>query len=101
MSRYDAFDLQLSHRSKVLGEYTGSVSTEGKTFPGVYRLGVSSQSTVQRTICISYDATASKIAEVLDSLSLISSRGRVTVRRVGDPDSPLYAFGYKHRIGVL
>ena len=99
--RYDAFDLLLYHRSKVLGEYTGQASTEGVTLPGVYRIGVSSKTTVQQTQCISYNATAAAIAAALDSLSLISSRGGVTVRGVGDPDSPLFAFGYKYRIGEL
>ena len=116
LSTYDAYDLMLAHRGPVVGEYYRdaknvgndkvSLITREKSSPmkGVYKLAVTGkdyvtkQEVTQTTLCIDYHATQDDLAFALEKLSLISSRGGVTVRRVGYADDPLFSYGYKHRI---
>lgn len=100
-SAFDSFELKLTHRGPVIGEYFMDKTAEfanRSISTGVYRLQVTDVSgNTQVTHCISYNATADELAYKLNSLNIISSRGGVTVRRYGDGGSH-YRFGYKHRI---
>jgi hypothetical protein len=110
MMTYDAFDLTLSHRGTVIGEYYSSYLLEkeeeedSRVVPqsrGVYRLAVyassSGPSSRQITDCIPYNASANTVALILNRLSLVSERGGPTVRLMTEGDSR-FNFGYNYRI---
>jgi hypothetical protein len=97
MVAYDAFDIDLSHRGEVIGEYLNDTRLENTKMVGVYRLKASSNGgqNVNITRCIDYHATATELQSILQELDLINSRGGVTVRRYGFRN---LASGYTHRI---
>jgi len=110
LATYDAFELSLSHRGDVVGEYLNSVqqeeiydddSPEDPILRGVYRIGVYySSSTVSDgdiSACIPYHASASEVRSILDSLPLVQELGGVTVRRYGEADDRFH-YGYDYRI---
>ena len=110
LDTYDSFDLSLSHRGRVIGEYTNSILQEEREeeqspdpppLIGVYRLVVynASQdvSTGDVTRCIPYHASANTVANYLNALSTVQDRGGVTVRRGGEGDDRFH-YGYDYRI---
>lgn len=107
MSTYDSFDLVLSHSRAYLGEYLNRTDQEDQIFKGVYRLIVSDNilinatSSIDRfniTTCIPYNATAQELASILSLLPIVQSRGGVTVRRYGNSQDKLFAYGFTFRI---
>lgn len=98
---YDAFDIQLSHRGQVVGEFLNSTEPsllENSKAVGVYRLSVVGTGDVTR--CIDYHASAAELEAILKQLYSIRERGGVTVRRYGDGNDPLFSFGYTHRVEI-
>jgi hypothetical protein len=110
MMTYDAFDLTLSHRGAVIGEYYSDYLLEraeeedSRVVPqsrGVYRLvahlSSSDPSSGEVTDCIPYNASANTLTRFLDRLSLVSERGGATVRLMTEGDSRFH-FGFNYRI---
>lgn len=82
-STYDAFEITMSHRGPVTGEYLSS-GNELNVLTGVYRLKVTdTRGRVNLTACIDYHADADTMAASLNNLPMIQERGGVTVRRYG------------------
>lgn len=102
MSTYDSYDLTVSHRGPVLGEYTlvNPVEDDPARVEGVYRLRISdfNDTNSEVTQCIPYNITAAELANVLNQSALVLDRGGATVRRTGDGADPAFGFGYTYRI---
>lgn len=86
----------------MIGEYSNSIESEiNERKRGVYRLRVAYEHDpsylYEETVCIPYHTTAPEMEGYLNSLSLISERGGVSVRRSGD-GKQLFSFGYSYRI---
>ena len=96
MASYDSFDISLSHRGPVIGEYNSFYNESYNITNGVYRIQVTNVETsaTQITSCIDYHATADEMKAKLDALTMISTRGNVTVRRYGENNQ----YGYIHRV---
>ena len=66
---------------------------------GVYKIQVSNVFGVQQsTRCLPYNASVAVLAVELNRLSLISSRGGVTIRQYGNQSDASYAYGYTYHI---
>jgi len=106
LAAYDAFDIQLSHRGQVVGEYLNSTQPwllENSKQVGVYRLSVVGTGVFKYenvTKCIDYHASADDLQAILEQLYSIKKRGGVTVRRYGDGSDPRFNFGYTHRVEI-
>lgn len=106
LASYDAFDISLSHRGQVVGEFLNSTEPwllENSKRVGVYRLSVVGTGAYQNeavTKCIDYHASAAELKTTLEELRYIQNRGGVTVRRYGDGADPLFNFGYTHRVEI-
>eukprot|EP01041_Mallomonas_annulata_P006890 gene6890-13968_t len=112
-SEFDSFELRLSHRGDVVGEYRNVTvaenydSNNAAAMSGVYRIkaflmGSSSPPIPpQRSLCIAYNATADHLASILNTIPLVQKRGggRVNVRRYGNGRESS-DFGYTYRIDL-
>jgi hypothetical protein len=106
LSTYDAYELQVSHRGEVVGEFYRDLAQEQRNLHlqervGVYRLRIAHAWNSTRhatTQCIPYNATADDLKLILDDLPIVQDRGRTTVRRYGSPTDSDFLFGYTYRI---
>lgn len=96
LSTYDAFEVKLSHRGPVIGEYTNVYANEAAGLQkGVYRLKIG---TTESANCIGYHASAADMAKELNTILAVQQRGGVTVRRYGDGSDASFSYGYTYRI---
>ena len=103
LSTFDSFDLDVSSRGVVVGEYLNNTlkektDSDAGVLLGVYRLKVSSASGVTHNItqCIKYNATAEELQSKLNLLANVQRRGGVYVRRRETLTST--SVGYNYRI---
>lgn len=96
MSTYDAFEIKLSHRAPVIGEYDNVYVNENAGIQkGVYRLKIGTEVSAK---CIGYHASAEDVAQELNTMTVVKARGGVTVRRYGDGTDPSFSYGYTYRV---
>ena len=92
------------HRGPLAGEYYGKdvigeyLNKHEMISKGVYRLKLSVGTTKEISDCIPYNATAKELTNILRKINLVDRRGGVTVRRYGNQNDLLYAYGFTYRI---